>query len=136
MYAEEEGEVFLGRSAASQHASVSGETAKLIDSEVRSIIDQCYATAKQLLTDNRDKLDAMAEALMKYETIDAEQIDDIMAGRTPANRATGMMTRLRASLQPRVIARNRRSAVQRLNTKGIYELSAVPDPVALRQPGS
>ncbi|UBM25998.1 ATP-dependent zinc metalloprotease FtsH [Pseudomonas sp. p1(2021b)] len=83
MYAEEEGEVFLGRSAASQHASVSGETAKLIDSEVRSIIDHCYATAKQILTDNRDKLDAMAEALMKYETIDADQIDDIMAGRTP-----------------------------------------------------
>ncbi|MBA6117931.1 ATP-dependent zinc metalloprotease FtsH [Pseudomonas putida] len=83
MYAEEEGEVFLGRSAGSQHASVSGETAKLIDSEVRSIIDQCYATAKQLLTDNRDKLDAMAEALMKYETIDADQIDDIMSGRTP-----------------------------------------------------
>ncbi|MHC6223934.1 ATP-dependent zinc metalloprotease FtsH [Pseudomonas sp. X10] len=83
MYAEEEGEVFLGRSAASPHASVSGETAKLIDSEVRSIIDQCYATAKQILTDNRDKLDAMADALMKYETIDADQIDDIMAGRTP-----------------------------------------------------
>ncbi len=83
MYAEEEGEVFLGRSAGSQHTSVSGETAKLIDSEVRSIIDQCYATAKQILTDNRDKLDAMADALMKYETIDAEQIDDIMAGRTP-----------------------------------------------------
>ncbi|MBC3457488.1 ATP-dependent zinc metalloprotease FtsH [Pseudomonas mosselii] len=83
MYAEEEGEVFLGRSAASQHASVSGETAKMIDSEVRSIIDQCYATAKQILTDNRDKLDAMAEALMKYETIDADQIDDIMAGHTP-----------------------------------------------------
>lgn len=83
MYAEEEGEVFLGRSAGSQHASVSGETAKMIDSEVRSIIDQCYATAKQILTDNRDKLDAMAEALMKYETIDADQIDDIMAGRAP-----------------------------------------------------
>ncbi|MFK3819319.1 ATP-dependent zinc metalloprotease FtsH [Pseudomonas sp. NPDC089407] len=83
MYAEEEGEVFLGRSAGSQHASVSGETAKLIDSEVRSIIDQCYATAKQLLVDNRDKLEAMTEALMKYETIDADQIDDIMAGRTP-----------------------------------------------------
>ncbi|MDD0973318.1 ATP-dependent zinc metalloprotease FtsH [Pseudomonas fontis] len=83
MYAEEEGEVFLGRSAGSQHTSVSGETAKLIDSEVRSIIDQCYATAKQILTDNRDKLDAMADALMKYETIDAEQIDDIMAGREP-----------------------------------------------------
>ncbi|WP_028632627.1 MULTISPECIES: ATP-dependent zinc metalloprotease FtsH [Pseudomonas] len=83
MYAEEEGEVFLGRSAGSQQASVSGETAKLIDSEVRSIIDHCYATAKQILTENRDKLDAMTEALMKYETIDAEQIDDIMAGRTP-----------------------------------------------------
>lgn len=83
MYAEEEGEVFLGRGGGGQNASFSGETAKLIDSEVRSIIDQCYGTAKQILTDNRDKLDAMADALMKYETIDAEQIDDIMAGRTP-----------------------------------------------------
>ena len=83
MYAEEEGEVFLGRGGGGQHASFSGETAKLIDSEVRSIIDQCYGTAKQILTDNRDKLDAMADALMKYETIDAEQIDDIMAGRVP-----------------------------------------------------
>ncbi|KHK63781.1 MULTISPECIES: ATP-dependent zinc metalloprotease FtsH [Pseudomonas] len=83
MYAEEEGEVFLGRGGGGQHASFSGETAKLIDTEVRSIIDLCYGTAKQILTDNRDKLDAMADALMKYETIDAEQIDDIMAGRTP-----------------------------------------------------
>lgn len=83
MYAEEEGEVFLGRSAGSQHTNVSGDTAKLIDLEVRSIIDQCYDTAKQILADNRDKLDLMAETLMKYETIDAEQIDDIMAGRTP-----------------------------------------------------
>jgi cell division protease FtsH len=83
MYAEEEGEVFLGRGGGGQSASFSGETAKLIDSEVRSIIDQCYGTAKQILTENRDKLDAMADALMKYETIDADQIDDIMAGRTP-----------------------------------------------------
>jgi len=83
MYAEEEGEVFLGRSAGSQHSNVSGETARLIDEEVRSIIDHCYGTAKQILTDNRDKLDVMAEALMKYETIDAPQIDDIMTGRTP-----------------------------------------------------
>ncbi len=83
MYVEEEGEVFLGRSAGSQHANVSGETAKLIDEEVRSIIDHCYGTAKQILTENRDKLDMMAEALMKYETIDAPQIDDIMAGRPP-----------------------------------------------------
>ncbi|WP_342245315.1 ATP-dependent zinc metalloprotease FtsH [Pseudomonas sp. OTU5201] len=81
MYAEEEGEVFLGRSAGAQHANVSGETAKLIDQEVRRIIDECYSTAKNLLTENRDKLDMMAEALMKYETIDSEQIDDIMSGR-------------------------------------------------------
>ncbi|MNE60404.1 ATP-dependent zinc metalloprotease FtsH [compost metagenome] len=50
---------------------------------MRSIIDQCYGTARRLLEENRDKLDAMADALMKYETIDAEQIDDIMNGRAP-----------------------------------------------------
>ncbi|WP_159973486.1 ATP-dependent zinc metalloprotease FtsH [Pseudomonas sp. 8Z] len=84
MYAEEEGEVFLGRSmGGGQGGSFSGETAKLIDEEVRRIIDESYATAKQLLVDNRDKLDAMADALMKYETIDADQIDDIMSGRVP-----------------------------------------------------
>ncbi len=81
MYAEDE-ESYLGRGGG-QSANVSGETAKLIDSEVRSIIDHCYNTAKQILTENRDKLDAMADALMKYETIDADQIDDIMAGRPP-----------------------------------------------------
>ncbi|MDO8332978.1 MAG: ATP-dependent zinc metalloprotease FtsH, partial [Pseudomonas sp.] len=82
MYAEEEGEVFLGRSMGSQQSSVSADTAKLIDSEIRSLIDHCYATAKQILADNRDKLNLLAEALMKYETIDAEQIEDIMGGRT------------------------------------------------------
>ncbi|HHW1579240.1 TPA: ATP-dependent zinc metalloprotease FtsH [Pseudomonas aeruginosa] len=83
MYAEEEGEVFLGRSAGSQHANVSGETAKMIDQEVRRIIDDCYGTAKRLLDENRDKLEMMADALMKYEAIDSDQIDDIMAGRVP-----------------------------------------------------
>ena len=82
MYAEDD-ESYLGRGGGGQGANVSGETAKLIDSEVRSIIDECYGTAKQILTDNRDKLEAMADALMKYETIDADQIDDIMAGRPP-----------------------------------------------------
>lgn len=81
MYAEDD-ESYLGRGGG-QSANVSGETAKLIDSEVRSIIDHCYNTAKQILTENRDKLDAMADALMKYETIDADQIDDIMSGRPP-----------------------------------------------------
>jgi cell division protease FtsH len=83
MYSEDEDGGYLGRGGGGQSSSLSGETAKMIDSEVRSIIDQCYGTAKQILTDNRDKLDAMADALMKYETIDAEQIDDIMAGRIP-----------------------------------------------------
>ena len=83
MYSDEEEGGYLGRGGGGQNASLSGDTARLIDSEVRSIIDQCYGTARQILTDNRDKLEAMADALMKYETIDAEQIDDIMAGRTP-----------------------------------------------------
>jgi cell division protease FtsH len=83
MYAEEEGEVFLGRSMGTQQSNVSADTAKLIDMEIRSIIDECYGTAKRLLQENRDKLDAMAEALMKYETIDAEQIEDIMNGLAP-----------------------------------------------------
>ncbi len=83
MYAEEEGEVFLGRSTGTQSTNVSADTARLIDQEVRSIIDHCYSMARDLLTENRGKLDMMAQALMKYETIDAGQIDDIMAGRVP-----------------------------------------------------
>ncbi|MDB6145971.1 MAG: ftsH [Pseudomonas sp.] len=83
LYGEDENEGYLGRGGGGQSSGLSAETSRLIDSEVRSIIDQCYGTAKQILTDNRDKLDAMADALMKYETIDAEQIDDIMAGRAP-----------------------------------------------------
>jgi len=83
MYDDESEEVFLGRSAGHQAKVYSPETAQRIDDEVRSIIDECYETAKQILTENFDKLHMMAEALMKYETIDAEQIDDIMAGRVP-----------------------------------------------------
>jgi len=83
MYEEEEGQVFLGMSAGSNKMHVSEATARMIDEEVRSIIDNCYETAKKLLIENRDKLDAMAEALLEYETIDRAQIDDIMAGRKP-----------------------------------------------------
>jgi cell division protease FtsH len=83
MYDEATEEVFLGRSAGQQHISVSGETAKQIDQEVRRIIDECYAAAAKILEDNVDKLHAMAQALMLYETIDADQIDDIMSGREP-----------------------------------------------------
>jgi cell division protease FtsH len=77
LYAEDENEMYA---RGGQHSGVSAETARAIDQEVRSIIDSCYATAKQILTENREKLDLMAEALMKYETIDADQISDIMAG--------------------------------------------------------
>ncbi|MEJ2141449.1 MAG: ATP-dependent metalloprotease, partial [Gammaproteobacteria bacterium] len=79
-YDEEEGEVFLGHSVA-QHKNVSDETAHIIDEEIRSIIDRNYKRAEQILTDNIDKLHAMSEALMKYETIDENQINDIMEGK-------------------------------------------------------
>ena len=82
-YDTESEEPFLGRSAGQSHTVYSPETAQRIDEEVRNIIDTCYETAKQTLIDNRDKLDLMAQALMKYETIDSHQIDDIMAGQEP-----------------------------------------------------
>lgn len=81
-YSEEEGEVFLGHSV-TQHKNVSDETAHAIDAEIRAIVDRNYQRAEQLLKDNLDKLHLMAEALIKYETIDADQINDIMAGRPP-----------------------------------------------------
>ncbi len=81
-YNEDEGEVFLGHSV-TQHKAVSDETAHAIDREVRSIIDRNYERARQLLTDNIDKLHTMAQALVKYETLDSKQIDDIMEGRAP-----------------------------------------------------
>ncbi|MDR3447934.1 MULTISPECIES: ATP-dependent zinc metalloprotease FtsH [Dyella] len=81
-YGEEEDEVFLGR-AVTQHKNVSNETARKIDEEVRAILDRAYSRTKDLLTGNIDKLHAMADALLQYETIDAHQIEDIMAGRVP-----------------------------------------------------
>ena len=81
-YSEDAGEVFLGRSV-TQHKQVSDGTAHAIDEEVRRVIETNYARAKEILQKNIDKLHLMAEALMKYETIDEEQIKDIMAGRAP-----------------------------------------------------
>jgi cell division protease FtsH len=81
-YSEEEGEVFLGHSVA-QRKTVSDETAHTIDGEVRKIIDFNYDRAKNILLENLDKLHVMAKALIKYETIDAHQIDDIMEGKVP-----------------------------------------------------
>lgn len=81
-YSEEEGEVFLGHSV-TQHKTVSDETARAIDVEVRKLIDSNYDRAETILKENMDKLHAMAEALIKYETIDHLQIDDIMNGKPP-----------------------------------------------------
>ncbi|GAA0262094.1 ATP-dependent zinc metalloprotease FtsH [Rhodanobacter caeni] len=81
-YGEDEDEVFLGRSV-TQHKSISNETASKIDEVVRSILDRAFARTRELLTANLDKLHVMADALLQYETIDASQIDDIMAGRIP-----------------------------------------------------
>ena len=81
-YSEDEGEVFLGRSV-TQQKNVSPETAQAIDHEVRQIIDKNYKRAKMILKKHAKELDAMAEALMKYETIDRPQIIDIMEGRVP-----------------------------------------------------
>ena len=81
-YSEEEGEVFLGRSV-TKHKNVSDETAHIIDEEIRHVIDSNYGRAEQILKENVDKLHSMTAALMKYETIDRDQIDDVMAGKDP-----------------------------------------------------
>lgn len=83
MYDEGGEEVFLGRSAGQPSKAMSDETALSIDREVRSIIDECYEKARSILDEHRSKMDLMAEALMQYETVDAEQIDAIMEGRKP-----------------------------------------------------
>jgi cell division protease FtsH len=82
VYAENEGEIFLGR-AITRTVHMSEETMRKVDAEVRKIIDSQYAAARRILEENRDKVEAMAKALLDMETIDADQIDDIMAGRPP-----------------------------------------------------
>jgi len=81
-YGEDDGEVFLGRSV-TRHKNVSDETAHAIDEEIRLVIDRNYERARKILVDNMDKLHKMADALLEWETIDADQIDDIMSGRDP-----------------------------------------------------
>ena len=82
VYGENEGEVFLGRSVTT-HKALSEATMQKVDAEIRRIIDEQYALAKRLLDENRDKVEAMTQALLEWETIDAEQINDIMAGKSP-----------------------------------------------------
>jgi cell division protease FtsH len=82
VYGENEGEVFLGRSITT-HKNVSEATMQQVDAEIRRIIDQQYSLARKLIEDNRDKVETMAKALLEWETIDADQIEDIMQGRPP-----------------------------------------------------
>jgi cell division protease FtsH len=82
VYGEVEGEVFLGRSITT-HKNVSEVTMQKVDQEIRRIIDQQYALARRLIEQNRDKIEAMTKALLEWETIDSDQIDDIMAGKPP-----------------------------------------------------
>ena len=82
-YGDEDTNPFLGKSAAMQNQTFGAETSNKIDAEIKKIIDDSYLKAKKLLNDNLEKLHVMADALLKYETIDADQIDDIMAGAEP-----------------------------------------------------
>jgi cell division protease FtsH len=82
VYAENEGEVFLGRSVTT-HKNISEATMQKVDMEIRRIIDQQYGLARRLIEENRDKLEAMAKALLEWETIDADQVNDIMEGKPP-----------------------------------------------------
>ena len=82
VYGENEGEVFLGRSVTT-HKNVSEATMQKVDEEIRRIIDQQYALARKLIEENSDKIEAMAQALLEWETLDAAQLDDIMAGNPP-----------------------------------------------------
>ena len=83
LYSEDEQNSYLGSSGGGQLSNLSDETARIIDSEIKGLLDRCYQRSYQLLEENRDKLELMKDALMEYETIDADQIDDIMQGRKP-----------------------------------------------------
>ena len=82
VFGEEESEVFLGKSV-TQHKSLSDETAHVIDEEIRNIVDRNYSRAEKILKENVDILHSMSDALMKYETIDKDQITDLMNGKEP-----------------------------------------------------
>lgn len=103
LYAEDEGEVFLGRSV-TQTKHMSDDTAKLIDDEVRKIIDRNYERARQIIVDNMDIMHAMKDALMKYETIDAGQIDDLMARKAVIREPAGWGDQAKSQPEPEVKA--------------------------------
>ncbi len=83
VYGEDQGEVFLGQSLVMRHKELSESTAQKIDEEVRAVVDRNYKRAQDVLEENIDILHTMADALVKYETLDSDQIDDLMSGKTP-----------------------------------------------------
>ncbi|HEJ2467110.1 TPA: ATP-dependent zinc metalloprotease FtsH [Vibrio cholerae] len=109
LYAEDEGEVFLGRSV-TQTKHMSDDTAKLIDDEVRQIIDRNYERARQIIMDNMDIMHAMKDALMKYETIDAGQIDDLMARKPVIREPAGWGEQSKTPSEPEVKAESEAKA--------------------------
>ncbi|EMI4327424.1 ATP-dependent zinc metalloprotease FtsH [Vibrio cholerae] len=109
LYAEDEGEVFLGRSV-TQTKHMSDDTAKLIDDEVRQIIDRNYERARQIIMDNMDIMHAMKDALMKYETIDAGQIDDLMARKPVIREPAGWGDQSKTPSEPEVKAESEAKA--------------------------
>ncbi|EHU6504568.1 ATP-dependent zinc metalloprotease FtsH [Vibrio cholerae] len=109
LYAEDEGEVFLGRSV-TQTKHMSDDTAKLIDDEVRQIIDRNYERARQIIMDNMDIMHAMKDALMKYETIDAGQIDDLMARKPVIREPAGWGDQSKTPPEPEVKAESEAKA--------------------------
>ena len=82
VYGENEGEVFLGRSVTT-HKNVSEVTMQKVDQEIRRIIDEQYALARRLIEENKDKVEAMTKALLEWETLDSDQLTDIMEGKPP-----------------------------------------------------
>jgi len=82
VYGENEGEVFLGRSVTT-HKNVSEATMQKVEEEIRRLVDRQYAVARKIIEENRDKVEAMAQALLEMETLDADQVNDIMAGKPP-----------------------------------------------------
>jgi cell division protease FtsH len=82
VYGENEGEIFLGRSITT-HKNLSEATMQKVDVEIRRIIDEQYALARRLIEENREKVDRMAKALLEWETLDGDQVNDIMEGRPP-----------------------------------------------------
>jgi len=82
VYVESETESFMSR-AMPRQSNISEETMRAVDLEIRRILEEQYGIARKLIEDNRDKMEAMAQALLKWETIDSDQIDDILAGKPP-----------------------------------------------------